>query len=145
MLFDDSDDIDLFGDFDFSDTDVEYKQDESHDIDPELVQRSVQEFYELFSNREDELTIGTGAILLYQHLLAAGYKSTFSADDYKATVTASTPLNALKDALIDRIESLLNDMTYMAKEWNNNCFTVHSVLTNTQGDSFDVSINFRTL
>lgn len=145
MLFDVSDDIDLFGDFDFSETDTNETPPEAQDIDPELVRRSVQEFYDLFSNREDELTIGTGAILLYQHLLAAGYKSTFSADDKSAAVTASTSLSVLKDALIDRVESLLDDMTYMAKEWNDNSFTVHSILTKTDKENLSININFQTV
>lgn len=145
LLFDESEDIDLFGDFDDVGNGNEQTSDEDLDIDPELILKSVQEFHNLFAGHDEALGVGSGAILLYQHLQAAGYKANVAVEDKEATVTAGSSNQALKHALIDRVEDLLDEMIYMVKDWKSDNFTVHSIVTHTEGDFFNVAINFKAV
>lgn len=149
LLFDDTDEgIDLFDEIDLFNIDDDTTSETSNPIeefDPELIRKSVQEFYEIFSREDDELSIGSSAILLHQHLSNSGYKTNLSVEDKRAWVKASTHVQMLKDALIDRVESLLDDMCYVDRQWRTDGFTVHSILTKTVNEALEVQINFKTI
>ncbi|MTI09573.1 hypothetical protein [Curvivirga aplysinae] len=149
VLFDDADKgFDLFEEielFNFEDDIVTVDSEIVEEYDPELIQKSVQEFYEIFNREEEELSIASSTILLHQHLNNSGYKTNLSIEDHHAWVKASTHISALKEALIDRVESLLDDMCYVEHAWNTDSFTVHSVLTKTIENTLEVQINFKTI
>ncbi|WP_420548859.1 hypothetical protein [Curvivirga sp.] len=149
VLFDDTDEsIDLFEEidlFNLEDDIVTVDSETVEEYDPELIQKSVREFYEIFNREEEELSIASSTILLHQHLSNSGYKTNLSIEDTRAWVKASTHISALKEALIDRVESLLDDMCYVERAWNTDSFTVHSVLTKTIENALEVQINFKTI
>ena len=139
----DDSDIDLFGDFDQpASSDI---GDVSGALSPEELSRSIENFYQIFSNREERMNAASGAILLYQHLMTAGYKTDIMVSDGGATVTASTRSDQLKSPLLERVEFLLSDMVYMRRSWKLSGFTVHSISTNSRDDCVEVRIEFISL
>ncbi|WP_115937340.1 hypothetical protein [Aestuariispira insulae] len=135
------DDIDLFGDFDLT----EESEQEAEMISAEDLQRSIENFHNIFSNREEQMNAASGAILLYQHLMTAGYETTILVEDKGATVTASTKSDCLQTPLLDRVEFLLDDMVYMRRSWNLSGFTVHSISTHLREGRMQVRIEFISL
>ncbi|WP_420548860.1 hypothetical protein [Curvivirga sp.] len=140
-------DIDLFDDFDL---DCSFQEDgenlgEEFNVDPEAIRRSVEEFHKIFTQQEGDLSVASGAMLMYQHLQAAGYQTDISIEDQKAIVSASSENQELKMALIDRVEDLLDEMVVVEHNWKTDNFNVHSISTNTLKDQMSVTIQFHTI
>ena len=132
-------DIDLFGDFEDL-TPVEAQPEP--EICAEELRKSIENFYGIFSKQDNEMSASSGAILLYQHLLAAGYQANILVEDQGAKVTASTCSYSMTGPLLERIEYLLDDMVYVQKDWKVSGFTVHSINTIMSGDKLEIGIEF---
>ena len=140
----DAGDVDLFGDFEVAGPSGETGEETGGEttVSPEELTRSIENFYQIFSNRDERMNAASGAILLYQHLLGAGYETRILVEDAGATVSATSREDALTAPLLERVEFLLNDMVYMRRSWKLSGFTVHSVSTNMRDDCLDVRIDF---
>lgn len=132
-------DVDLFGDFDDLE---EERSSQEMDVSAEELRKSIENFYGIFSKQDNEMSASSGAILLYQHLLAAGYQANIMVEDEGAKVTASTKSSTLTGPLLERVEYLLDDMVYVQKDWKVSGFTVHSISTNMNGDQLEIGIEF---